>query len=62
MIVLWEEKKGITRNRDRERARPPTNLLHLPQAYASAYFRMSMLGVKNLNDLYDITRALPLPR
>ncbi|KAI0022935.1 peroxidase manganese-dependent 1 [Xylariomycetidae sp. FL0641] len=31
-------------------------------AYASAYFRMSMLGVKNMNQLTDITRVLPLPR
>ncbi|KAH7028170.1 ligninase H2 precursor [Microdochium trichocladiopsis] len=32
------------------------------RAYASAYFRMSMLGVTNMNNLYDITRVLPLPR
>ncbi|KAL7622022.1 hypothetical protein AAE478_007523 [Parahypoxylon ruwenzoriense] len=30
--------------------------------YAQAYFRMSMLGVRNLNDLTEITRVLPLPR
>ncbi|KXJ88396.1 heme peroxidase [Microdochium bolleyi] len=31
-------------------------------AYAAAYFRMSMLGVTNMNQLTDITRVLPLPR
>ncbi|KAI0133711.1 peroxidase manganese-dependent 1 [Xylariales sp. AK1849] len=31
-------------------------------AYASAYFRMSMLGVKNMNALTECTKVLPLPR
>ncbi|KAI2464718.1 putative class II peroxidase [Annulohypoxylon bovei var. microspora] len=31
-------------------------------AYAQAYFRMSFLGVNNLNSLTDITQVLPLPR
>ncbi|KAI1777210.1 putative class II peroxidase [Hypoxylon cercidicola] len=31
-------------------------------AYAQAYFRMSMLGVDNLNDLTEITKVLPLPQ
>ncbi|KAI0173516.1 putative class II peroxidase [Hypoxylon sp. FL1284] len=31
-------------------------------SYAQAYFRMSMLGVNNLNDLTEITQVLPLPR
>ncbi|KAJ9142391.1 Peroxidase [Pleurostoma richardsiae] len=31
-------------------------------AYAPAYFRMSLLGVSNLNDLTDCTKILPLPR
>ncbi|OTB01882.1 putative class II peroxidase [Hypoxylon sp. CI-4A] len=31
-------------------------------AYAPAYFRMSMLGVNNLNDLTEITQVLPLFR
>lgn len=30
-----------------------------PQAYAAAYFRMSMLGVKNLNDMTDCSVVLP---
>ncbi|KAI1374366.1 putative class II peroxidase [Hypoxylon crocopeplum] len=30
-------------------------------AYAQAYFRMSLLGVNNLNDLTEITKVLPLP-
>ncbi|KAI1769270.1 putative class II peroxidase [Hypoxylon sp. FL1150] len=29
-------------------------------AYAQAYFRMSLLGVNNLNDLAEITQVLPL--
>ncbi|KAI2628481.1 putative class II peroxidase [Hypoxylon sp. NC1633] len=31
-------------------------------AYAQAYFRMSLLGVNNLNSLTEITNVLPLPR
>ncbi|KAH7040924.1 heme peroxidase [Microdochium trichocladiopsis] len=31
-------------------------------AYASSYFRMSMLGVKNLNSLTEISKVLPLTR
>lgn len=31
-------------------------------AYAQAYFRMSLLGVKNINSLTDCTKVLPLPR
>ncbi|CAJ2505781.1 Uu.00g131750.m01.CDS01 [Anthostomella pinea] len=31
-------------------------------AFASAYFRMSMLGVDNMNQLTEITRVIPLPR
>ncbi|RYP08208.1 hypothetical protein DL764_002023 [Monosporascus ibericus] len=31
-------------------------------AFAAAYFRMSMLGVNNLNDLAECTKVLPLPR
>ncbi|KAI1410437.1 putative class II peroxidase [Hypoxylon sp. FL1857] len=31
-------------------------------AYAQAYFRMSLLGVNNLNNLTEITQVLPLPR
>ncbi|KAH9999716.1 peroxidase [Xylariaceae sp. FL0662B] len=30
--------------------------------YAQAYFRMSMLGVNNLNNLTEITTLIPLPR
>ncbi|KAI1073785.1 peroxidase [Whalleya microplaca] len=30
--------------------------------YAQAYFRMSLLGVNNLNHLTDITKLIPLPR
>ncbi|KAK0741520.1 heme peroxidase, partial [Schizothecium vesticola] len=30
-------------------------------AYAQAYFKMSMLGVKNVGDLTDCTAVLPLP-
>ncbi|KAK9426009.1 putative Peroxidase [Seiridium unicorne] len=31
-------------------------------AYASAYFRMSMLGVNNMNTLTECTQVIPLPR
>ncbi|KAI1630757.1 peroxidase [Biscogniauxia mediterranea] len=31
-------------------------------AYAQAYFRMSMLGVNNLQNLTEITQVIPLPR
>ncbi|KAJ1337813.1 manganese peroxidase [Microdochium nivale] len=31
-------------------------------AYASSYFRMSLLGVKNINSLVEISRVLPLTR
>ncbi|KAI1387877.1 putative class II peroxidase [Hypoxylon trugodes] len=31
-------------------------------AYAQAYFRMSFLGVNNLNNLTEITQVLPLPK
>ncbi|OTA95550.1 putative class II peroxidase [Hypoxylon sp. CO27-5] len=31
-------------------------------AYAQAYFRMSLLGVNNLNNLTEITQVLPLPQ
>lgn len=38
-------------------------LIHLHhKAFASAYFRMSMLGVNNMNSLKDCTNVLPLPR
>ncbi|KAI0376438.1 putative class II peroxidase [Hypomontagnella monticulosa] len=33
-----------------------------PPAYAQAYFRMSLLGVNNLNNLTEITKVIPLPR
>ncbi|KAI1267982.1 peroxidase [Xylariaceae sp. FL1019] len=31
-------------------------------AFAQSYFRMSMLGVNNMNDLTEITKVIPLPR
>ncbi|KAI0147356.1 peroxidase [Xylariaceae sp. FL1272] len=31
-------------------------------AFAQAYFRMSMLGVNNMNDLTEITKVIPAPR
>lgn len=39
-----------------------TNKCYEHQAYASAYFRMSMLGVKNINKLTEISKVLPQTR
>ncbi|RYP78755.1 hypothetical protein DL771_000422 [Monosporascus sp. 5C6A] len=42
-------------------ARPGGNAAWKP-AFASAYFRMSLLGVNNLNHLVDCSKVIPLPR
>jgi hypothetical protein len=34
----------------------------LPQAYAQAYLKMSLLGVRDIAALTDCTKVLPLPR
>lgn len=40
----------------------PVTDVNAHKAYAQAYFRMSFLGVKNLNNLTEISKVVPSRR